>query len=161
MPGRSKLSLQKRGKLQQPPLPSPADTPAANSIPTDALSPSWGGGRGTSKHQTTCPAEDASSSLISEASSQEEGAFVTARCMEAASLLETPASPKSMDVCSSKMPCFECILCGRKCGSSQVSCTSGRLMGTVGASTHVCSVVLGLELLHHEYGVFSGTTSPS
>ena len=86
---------------------------------------------------------------------------MSARCMEAASLLETPASPKSMDVCSNKMPCFECILCGRKCGSSQVSCLSGRLMGTVGVPTRVCSVALGLELLHREYGVFSGTTSPS
>ena len=121
MPGRSKLSLQKRGKLHQLALTSPPDEAAADSTALNAVSPKRVGGRSTN-NQATRPAEDAGSSLIGKASLQPEDAPVSARGLEVASLMETGTSPASNDVGSGRTASFECILCGRKCESSQVSC---------------------------------------
>lgn len=122
MPGRSKLSLQKRGKLQQqPPKTSPTDTPAESGTPTITQPHNWVEGRGTSDHRTTCLLEDASSSLVSEAGIHGEDTFVPTRGIETTSSMETPTSSTLTAAGSSKPASFECILCGRRCESSQVS----------------------------------------
>lgn len=122
MPGRSKLSLQKRGKLQQPPKTSPTDPPTEGGTPITTQLHKWVDGRVTSSHRTTCLLEDASSSLISEAGIQEEETFVPTRGLEMTSSMETPTTSTLTAAGSSKTASFECILCGRRCESSQVSC---------------------------------------
>lgn len=136
MPGRSKLSLQKRGKLHQLALTSPADAAVADSTPLNAVAPKRVRGKSTGNHQATRPAEDACSSLTSKASLQQEDTPVSARGLEVASLMETGTSPTSKDVGGGRTASFECMLCGRKCESSQVSCV--RLRGCV---VLLCSVV--------------------
>ena len=127
--GRSKLSLQKRGKLHQLALTSPSDEAAADSTPINAVSPKRVGDKSTGNNQTTHPAEDACSSLTGKTSLQQEGTLVLPRDLEGASLMETGTSPMYKDVGSGGTASFECILCGRKCESSQVSCA--RLSGCV------------------------------
>ena len=122
MPGRSKLSLQKRGKLHQLALASPPDEAAADSTALNAVSPKRVGGKSTGNNQASRPAEDAGSSLTGKASLQQEDAPVSPRGLEVASLTETGTRPTSNDVGSGRTAAFECMLCGRKCESSQVSC---------------------------------------
>ena len=124
--GRSKLSLQKRGKLHQLTLTSPSDEAAADSTPLKAASSKRVGGKSTDNQQATCPAEDACSSLTSKASLQQEDTLVSARGLEVASLMETGTGPMSNDVGSGTTASFACMLCGRKCESSQVSCAKLR-----------------------------------
>ena len=127
--GRSKLSLQKRGKLHQLALTSPSDEAAADSTSLNAASSKHVGDKSTGNNQATHPGEDACSSLTGKTSFQQEDTLVSARGLEGASLMETGKSPTSKDVGSGGTASFECILCGRKCESSQVSCA--RLSGCV------------------------------
>ena len=127
--GRSKLSLQKRGKLHQITLTSPSDEAAADSTSLNSMSPKRVGDKSTGNNQAACPAEDACFSLTSKTSLQQEDTLLSARDLEVASLMETGTSPTSKDVGSGGTASFECILCGRKCESSQVSCA--RVSGCV------------------------------
>ena len=92
MPGRSKLSLQKRGKLHQLTLTSPSDEAAADSTSLNAMSPKHVGSKSTVNNQAARPTEDACSSLTSKASLQQEDTLVSDNGLKVASLMEFATS---------------------------------------------------------------------